>query len=65
MAAFLIFELENMTVGMGETEVLSSLQWLPLLYESGLAALSLKANFFLLFFFFVNSLPGIWVEIAS
>ena len=64
MAAFLIFELENMTVGMGETEVLSSLQWLPLLYESGLAALSLKANFFFCFFF-VNSLPGIWVEIAS
>lgn len=50
MAAFLIFELENMTVGMGETEVLSSLQWLPLLYESGLAALSLKANFFFFFF---------------
>lgn len=62
MAAFLIFELENVTIGMGETEVLSSLRWLPLLYESGLAALSSKANFF---FFFFNSLPGIWVEIAS
>lgn len=49
MAAFPIFELENMTVGMGETEVLSSLRWWPLLYESGLAALSSKANFFFFF----------------
>lgn len=54
MAAFPIFELENMTVGMGETEVLSSLRWWPLLYESGLAALSSKANFF--FFFLIHCL---------
>lgn len=49
MAVPLIFELDDMTVGMEETEALSTLQWLPLLHETELAALSSKANLFVKF----------------
>lgn len=49
MAVPLIFELDDTTVGMEETEALSSLQRLPLLHETELAALSSKANLFVKF----------------
>ena len=49
MAVPLIFDLDDTTVGTDETEALSNLQWLPLLHETELAALSSKANLFVKF----------------